>query len=438
MRQATQEAPRSDPWLWAILAGFLAAAVLWALRIPFPLVGGVGQWVSYQPDEGGHINVIVYVATHHALPRFSDGWIDMHNPRLPRLSRYYVGIHPPVYHILAALIYALLNPMVGSTRALMSLRLLSCVMGAGVVWLTYRTARELASRPAAVLAAGCVAGVPMFVSLAGAISNENLSTLAASASLFLIVVGLRRGFDVRRTWALAAWVAVGVGSKLTCLSLLPASFVALWWAGGRYGLPVAARVRQMAVIVLFTAALTGWWFVRNHQIYGSFVRAGLSDHDWDIMQPGFALVHQQNGTSALHYAFKLAAVGWRSFWGQFNGMTRPLPGAICAALLLLQFAILLGLFWAWQQGKVQGTRAIAATVMALAGAVIVFIYVVYSWKHYTPQGRYFFPLLIPFGLCMAAGWRALFPPRWKWAASLGLLAVFGLLNVFCLAAYAHS
>ena len=425
---------QGDAALWTLLTLFFVMSALWALRVPFPLLNGIGQWASFNPDEGSHINVIVFTATHHALPVFSDAWLPLGEP-FPHVSNYYVCLHPPFYHVLGALIYALLAPLIGGDRALMALRLLSCAMGTSIVWFTYQTARELASREAALLAAGCVAGVPMFVSMSAAISNENLASLASAASLYLIVVGLRRGFDWRRAGALAIWVAVGVGSKFTCLSLIPAACLAFWLAGAWNGQAIPERLSRMLVVLVVSAISISWWLLRNHHLYGSYIAIGLTEREWDLMQPGYALVHMYKGTSVPFYLFRLAAVGWRSFWGQFNGMERPLPAVICGPLFVLQAAIGVGLWRAWRRGAFSGVCAAAAKLMALAASVILVIYVDYNWKHFTPQGRYFFPLLVPFGLCMAGGWRALFSPRWLPAATLLLLLGLGLLNVYSLVVY---
>ena len=100
----------------------------------------------------------------------------------------------------------------------------------------------------------------MYVSLSGAVTNEDFAALMASASLYLIIAGVVQGFTWRRVWWLSTWIALGIGTKITCISLIPAAWLALVWSGRRQGLPAASILRQIVVPMALTIALTGWRF----------------------------------------------------------------------------------------------------------------------------------------------------------------------------------
>ncbi len=209
-----------------------------------------------------------------------------------------VTIHPPAYHVLGSLVYAATPPLVGPGNAVLLLRLLSCAMASGVIWLVYRAASLLGSRAFALLAAGCVAGVPMYVSLSGAVTNEDFAALMASASLYLIIAGVVQGFTWRRVWWLSTWIALGIGTKITCISLIPAAWLALVWSGRRQGLPAASILRQIVAPMALTIALTGWWFARNKILYGRCIAPNMTDAEWDKFQPGYVQFHRWTGISA--------------------------------------------------------------------------------------------------------------------------------------------
>ena len=72
-------------------------------------------------------------------------------------------------------------------------RLLSVLMGAATVWLTYRIALELfPDRPWLALGAAAVnAFTPMFIFISGAVNNDNLTMTLCSLGLLLIVKRVR-------------------------------------------------------------------------------------------------------------------------------------------------------------------------------------------------------------------------------------------------------
>lgn len=410
--------------LLLLLATFLTLSTLWAVRVPRPVGADAVLWGNFQPDEGNHIAVIAYMAAHRRLP--------------PYTFAYYESVHPPLYHLLGAVVYAAAAPLLGPNGAALLLRLISGVLGAGVVWLTYRSARELLPPGAALTAAGIVAGVPTFVSLSAAVTNENLAALGAAGALAALLRGLRHGFDARRTWALSLWIAVGVGSKVTCLGLLPAACAALWWSGRRRGLGTGVLARQMGVVLGISAVLMGGWFVRNHLLYGDPLRQAAAARMWADKIPGYAVMAAEQGISPWRYAARVTVWGWRSFWGLFDAGQRPLPGAMYGALAGVQAAAAAGLALLWRQQKRREYELAAVGVIALFAAFVIAVFYRYNWAHFTPQGRFFFPLLAPFGIAMAAGWRALFPAGYRRPASVLLLAGLLLINIYALVVMTRS
>lgn len=423
--------------LTAVLGAFLLISLMWALFIPLPIEGaGTEWWGNYHPDEHNHVRVIQYIAAHRRLPPFEG--TPPHN--------YYTAVHPPLYHAAGALLYASVTPVVGHAGTLLLLRLAGCALGAGTVFLTYRAARYLLPPRPAVLAAGCVAGVPMFVSLSAAVTNETLAAFTATGALSTMIAGVRHGFGAqRRLYALACWVAAGIASKLTCLPLLPAALLTLWWSRRRHRLAPAGadRVslpRQMATVISMSVLVTGWWFARNQIIYGDPFLAAAHQRMWsrppsDPVAAAQARVHaaQIARLSPAEFLKRMVRSGWESFWGIFDGFSRPLPLSAYRAIAVAQAAAALGLIAAWRRGQLR-TRVHRRVfgLMLLFAAALVALFLVINLRVFSPQGRYLFPLLLPFGIVTAAGWHSLFPRRLRGAAAAALLLGLLALNVYAL------
>lgn len=380
----------------------LVLGLVWAWAVP--VVNGLGDpFGNWQPDEVSHVLTVRWWAAHRVLPPYN--------------ADYAVSVHPPLYHLLGGMVWQL--------GGALGVRFFSAVLGALTVWYTFRGVRALYGAAVASLAAWIVALVPMRASLSGGISNENLAALGAAGALCALAECLR---GRRRLLELVVWCAVGVGSKLTCLGLLPGVALALGWRFGvRRGLEAA-----VAVVVGMAAALGGW-FVGNVGRCGDLLCKGAADRLWDGVQPGYAHYHATRGFSPLRYLFSVGTFGWRSFWGTFDGLQKHLPLPIFGLLLVGQGAALWGgrgcLGATHRVRRIRLGWWIASGVLLLSTCVI---FVLFNWRHYSPQGRYFYVILSPFGAITAYGYLSLWKSENRLRAFRGLLVLLGVLNLWCL------
>jgi hypothetical protein len=126
---------------------------------------------------------------------------------------------------------------------------------------------------------------------------------------------------------------------------------------------------------------------------------------------------------------------WESFWGRFGWMDGPLPaqtydfaGLLTVALLLLTIvAALVVLGRSVIQGKRLPAHSVQAVcVMVLITAILLAGYVQFNMTiGYQPQSRYFFPVILAFGLLLTSGLHAMVSGcRWKaLALALPILCV---------------
>ena len=79
--------------------------------------------------------------------------------------------------------------------------------------------------------------------------------------------------------------------------------------------------------------------------------------------------------------------------------------------------------------RVRQAWLLAAATLMLTTSVI---FLLFNWRHYSPQGRYFYVMLAPFGAITAYGCLALLPPAWRQGAGRGLVWLLVALNLWCL------
>ena len=430
-----------------LLATYLLSAA-WALSTPIPSVSGPQAilWGNFHPDEISHIAVVRYLAQHHALP--------------PYLLPYDTSVHPPLYHGLAAALYLLFAPLFGDDGAMRMIRLCSPLYGVGIVYLVYAATCRVATRQTALLAALLVALIPTRIDLGGAVTNENLAALGAAGVFAVLVGGLydHQGFKPRQIALLTVYLCIGIGSKVTCLGLLPVVVLALLRQGYRRGQSLGEISGRLAAPVLGPLLCWGWWFVRNQILYGDPMRQVAANQLWDGMQPGFTFYHAVRHMSVLQYALSLGVQGWLSYWGKFDGFSRFLPRPAYLLPLAVELIALVG-WWrllraampnlpTGQTGEIPllaprednaqpgplcppPLRALLL-LFALFAVFVVYVYFAYNWRHYTPQGRYFFVLLLPWGMLLAIGWQsALTRAVRRWATPL-LLVLMVIVNLYVL------
>ena len=442
-----------------IISVYLLIGVLYATFTP--------AWQA--PDEPAHYNYVRYLAEKGRFPALHYGdyphaYLEQikaaHFP--PELSiepiRYEFW-QPPLYYMLATPIYRLFD------GALAPLRLLSVVLGAGVVILAYAIA--LAIRPGdttlALGAAAFVAFVPMHLTMMASVNNDVLAELLLATVALLLILLVRTPIgqgqaSSRFSFLTLIGILLGLGlvTKATVYVAIPLALIALLLSERR-PVPFAQRALALFVPALVIAIP---WYIRNVAVYGWPDLLGVINHD--------AVVVGQ-----LRAADYVSAVGWaaylkdfltttfHSFWGQFGWMAVTMDRRIYLALSLLSAMMVAGfaLFvWrgeGWKTGRLEdwkaGSREHArqstispnlpetqpsshptfqslslpaiqpsnypAILIALWLLLTSLVYLYYNISLVQFQGRYLFPMLIPVGLLAILGLREILSTGWAWIAA---------------------
>lgn len=418
-----------------IIAAYLALGILYAVRTP--------PWQV--PDEPAHYNYIKYLAENYRFPVLQMGdyphdYLEEIKARQfpPEMSiepLRYEFHQPPLYYILAAVVYKLF------AGRLLPLRLLSVLLGCCLLWVAYHIVKEIFPEDEA-LALGTtafVAFVPMHIAMTAAVNNDTLAELILAGIMWMLVryVKLVRWSDGQMVgWSKEApdhltkdhlttgpmgrpterigqfiWLGVLMGlgllTKITTLVAIPLALAAILVREG--WLERIRRYLLSAICFLLPALLLALpWFVRNALFYGSLDIWGLGRHDAIVVgQPRTAEWLAQFGPTKLAKDFVFTS--FKSFWAQFGWMGILVDERIYLILALLCAVVGLGLVLFVirnvRQRMLTSSQRMALGILVLSSLFTLLSYLWYNLTFVQHQGRYLFPALIPIGLAFALGLR---------------------------------
>jgi hypothetical protein len=388
-------------------------------------------------DAAAHLDYLRLVRDEGRLPLPADGG---------------AVFHPPLFYAVSAALQSVVGAAPGSGVERWLLRILPALCGFGNAVLAGRIARRLFPRQPG-LAAGAVLAtglVPMNFVLAAFVSNEPIHALLVGVVLWL---GCERLSEPCSSWAglavLAGMLGLALLAKLTSLLLLPLLllFVALklWLVEGRSPARALGSAAGMLGVV---AALAGWFYVRNWQLFGSplVVNPTLPGGRIRWQVPGFHTPawYTTFGEALVHPVLSGFASCWdglySSFWGDGYGSALVSPeypnpwwgydAMAAVALLALPATLLLCIGYgrcvvASLRGEDLGRRLALAFVST---AVYVFAFATVFLTLLQPfysQAKAFYALgcVAPAGVALAAGFALVD----TWAARRGHRALRALL-----------
>lgn len=159
-------------------------------------------------------------------------------------------------------------PWQGTTLAVHLIRLVSVVLGAITVWLTWRIAHKTwpGNHQVALLAAMLTAFNPMFLFISASVNNDNLAAALAAAIVLLLLRSLQRGQTARDGLLLGILLGLGALTKLSMLALLPVVAVALTYDAWQRRTWRTWLINGV-LILGFMAVIASWWYWRNWTLY---------------------------------------------------------------------------------------------------------------------------------------------------------------------------
>lgn len=333
-------------------------------------------------------------------------------------------------------------PLEGAVLAVYVGRLVSIALGIVTIIAVYNTALEVTQKTTvAILAAGLTAFNPMFLFIAASVNNDNLVTALNSLILWQMIVMLGRGFRFWRSLLMAVLLALASLAKLSGLVLMPivalAALYLAWKSRQWRGLFILG-----VLVVVAWAALAGWWYARNLQLYGELFGtrtmvavAGARETPFTLK----TLLDEFEG-------FRVAYWGW---FGAVNITTWSLyyvlmDTLVIVALVGLAFAALREFARRWLDLPPSAPPMLISLAL-LALTVLIGAVAVIQWtaQTYASQGRLLFPYVAATSTLLALGllrFAALVTRRWLQIsiALVTALALFAAVVPFATIAPAYA
>ncbi len=412
-----------SPFFLIILLTYLIAGSLFATLTP--------AWQA--PDEPAHYNYVRYLATQGQFPELVEGCYEqaylqeLTSRKFPlELSVEnvcYEYHQPPLYYLLGVPVFLLSN------GSLLAVRLLSVLLGAGVVILAYLIGKAIFPHQSNLVysAMAFVAFVPMHVAILSSVNNDALAEVVFAIVLLLLVRRLNTTAPIGRVSDVLLGAVLGIAliTKMTVYIAVPLVGIGLFLASlieaqstSKYNWPKLISRFLIVYGIAFLIALP--WYGRNALLYGNFDIFGLIRHDEIVVgQLRTADYIGQVGWGGYLYSF--VNTTFNSFWGQFGWMAVPMDGRTYQLLWILMIIGICGVATLLTSPKSPDSfskfsvqQKYSLILMVCAVVLMLSGYIFYNITFLQFQGRYLFPVMIPLGLLFSLGLDRLLMPRWGW------------------------
>lgn len=297
-----------------------------------------------------------------------------------------------------------------SAAAIWIMRLWSIALGVATLWLIYGMGRLVFDTPmVGLLAMLLTASIPMFVFISASINNDNLVTFLYTAGVFWVIQTRKKRVITSHDMVLISLILAGIAlSKVNGLSLFGVVYGALFLGAYQRRFTWRMVFLTIAFSAVASAALAGWWYVRNWGLYGDPMAQGIMRGIWgrgEVPQTLDAVLFEAQGV-------------WFSVWmvlGKFN-----IQGPEWFYIYTTTFTLIgmLGLLFVWHQQRHKRSE-----FLLLSGVIMLLIAtLIYTTREINvSQGRILYPALGAFAVLLMAGLVMLFR---RWALVLVLPMAF--------------
>ncbi|MFC1466709.1 MAG: glycosyltransferase family 39 protein [Candidatus Brachytrichaceae bacterium NZ_4S206] len=309
-------------------------------------------------------------------------------------------------------------PWQRAALAVRAARLASILMSTTTVFFAYLVARELfpndagrKTQDATLLRLASpliVACTPMFAFISGAINNDNAAVLFSTIGIWWALRLMRLGdLSIRNAAIAGAITGLGALSKSSALGL-----VGLFGLAGLLTIFDARRETQHAsrslifrlasfvlVMLAVTLLISGWWFIRNQQLYGDLL-------GWNAF---LDVVGRRDQPASLAQLWSEREGFVWAYWGVFGAMNVIMPPWIYDALNALAALAVVGLVLRLASavmGKAPLMQDAGRKILLCAFWVALVFVALLRWTSLTPasQGRLMFPCIAVISAALAYGW----------------------------------
>lgn len=428
--------------LFALLLFVFLNGLLWSLVIPF----------DGAPDEIHKYEIVYFIWRNYRLPVLGPS-ADVYIRPAPGTRDGYVygaaALYPSGAYLLAALFMGL-SPLDTPLVLLHAARLSSVCCTVVTIYLIYRITYALfRSRGYALGVAAFTALIPQFTYTGAYVGDDAYQIMAVTLTIWATVGGAQENWTLRNRILLGLGLAlVSAGKQNGWFVAIPFALLGLFstWGGSW-----RQRVKTWACIVLPPGLTLGSWLGRNELFYDDpwgFRASAMAWQDY-VSRIGFEwepLVQQGYGFLDLVWETPWLQWMFESFWGRFFYFTVPMDGRIYSALFIGSILGALVTMWVLLRRRDQLFPSKNATVVVGCGVLSIGLLFATAamtslYNDFQPQGRYFFPAILPIVVLLTVGLHTLgrlYLRRYIASLWVAVILLMLVLNVFCLITYVHG
>ena len=213
------------------------------------------------------------------------------------------------------------------------------------LWLAFLTLRRIfPDMPVApVWGVAGMASVPIFTLVHSYYTNDAPAVAAGTLATYAIVRALQSRFAARDTALLGLSLGVVGLHKYTGFLVFPAAAIAVLWNGWRQPLRL---IKTGAALLALATAVSSWWYIRNHVIYGDPIGVAVTQAAVDA-SGGAPIPPRTRGLTPGELVQETNWIGenFATFWAGYGRVKLKLLDAAYVALSVLSVAAVVGLAW---------------------------------------------------------------------------------------------
>lgn len=264
-------------WEWTCSGGTPAwlvritpspGALRWILIAAFLLLGAnnlprLQEFLGF--DIGGHMEYFAFLIEHKRLPIATEGW-----------ELY----QAPLYYLASVIPYAIFTQFLTDVETTKAMRFISILCGAAQIEIAYRVMRTIYPNRAGLQSLGVLAAglLPMNIYASQYVSNEPFTALLGALVILFTLKLLRTTAYPPIYLPVFLGVCLGLAliSKVSTIILVPPVLCVLAYVYGTRPKPMRARLRDPAIVVALTLAISAWFYIRSYLTVGELFPIG-----WD-------------------------------------------------------------------------------------------------------------------------------------------------------------
>jgi 4-amino-4-deoxy-L-arabinose transferase-like glycosyltransferase len=368
----------------------------------------------------------------------------------------YTANHPPLYYLVLTPVYWAVNDLSLDMQNYL-FRLATLPFGLVTVLMAYLTARTIFPRDRfmALTVPTFVAFQPQISYEAAMLNNDAAAIAFTSVTIYLLVRGLKNGFEWGNVALIGFFFGLAALSKNTSLTMGFAIAAAMILGLG------VRNIREWLPKGIFAAGIGAFlvapWFIYMYRTYGDFTALERVSNlqYWNYANQQHPTIWSQLANKAFFW------LRWRETWGEFGWRLIPLSESLLRIILWAGAVGVVGLaVWAvrlWRSGQLLPSDDEAQTarlarnadpifacerwqvvgVLALGLTCVISYYAVLQFgvTFSLTQARYYFPAIVPGAVLLMLGYRSLIPRRLLPYGQVSLFAAMVVLNVLIYSAY---